>query len=193
MLSFKLRFPFNLFPVNEREVTEMVNIQVTSGDIARVPSDALITAINSSGKWFGGIDGVIQHNSGGLFHQQAKNAMPLRHGQTVVTTGNIEHNGAFKNVVFVIDDLEGRLSDIIYNGLKAASDAGYSSVTLPTIRMGVMLGVVEKSVDEAIGEMADAIRRFRADHPKTNLSDIKFVVYNDPATESKLKAMLTNH
>lgn len=119
--------------------------------------------------------------------------MPLRHGQTVVATGNTEHNGAFKNVVFVIDDLEGRLGDIIYNGLKAASDAGYSSVTLPTIRMGVMLGAVEKSVDEAIGEMAEGIRRFHADHPKTNLSNIQFVVYNDPATESKLKAMLTGH
>jgi len=129
----------------------MPTIRVMSGDIARVPADALITAINSGGVWFGGIDAVIQRNAGSHFHEQALKAMPLRHGQTVIASGSDEQRDAFKNVVFVVDDLKGPLSDTIYAGLKAASDAGFTSVTLPTIRMGLALGRVEKSVDEAVG------------------------------------------
>ncbi len=171
----------------------MTSIQVANGDISQIKADALITAINSGGMWFGGIDGVIQRSAGPMFHQQAQNALPLRHGQTVITKGDAQHDGALKNVVFVIDDLEGRLADVIYNGLKAAADAGFTSVTLPTIRMGVMLGAVEKSVDEAVGQMAEGVRHFKADHAETTLSDIKFVVYGDESVESKLRGMLADH
>jgi O-acetyl-ADP-ribose deacetylase (regulator of RNase III) len=171
----------------------MTHTQVTNGDISQVKADALITAINSGGMWFGGIDGVIQRSAGSMFHQQAQNALPLQHGQTVVAKGDAQHDGAFKNVVFVIDDLEGRLADVVYNGLKAASDAGFTSVTLPTIRMGVMLGAVEKSVDEAVDEMAEGVRRFKADYTDSALSDIKFVVYGDESVENKLREMLADH
>ncbi len=168
-------------------------IAVSSGDIAQVPADALITAINSGGMWAGGIDGVIARNAGKSFHAQAAAAMPLQHGQVVVAKGNGENRGAFKNVVFVIDDLRGRLSDIVYNGLVGASKAGYASVTLPTIRMGVMLGVVEKSTAEAVNEMVDAVRRFNVDNPQTSIKTITFVVYNDAATELALKLGFQTH
>lgn len=155
------------------------SISVSSGDIGRVKSDAIITAINSGGMWFGGIDGVIQRYAGNIFHQQAASALPLKHGQTIVAKGSIQNQASFANVVFVIDDLQGKLSDIVYNGLLAASSSGFVEVTVPTIRMGVMLGVVEKTPAEAVNETIDGVRRFIAQYgSKTSIKKITFVVYN---------------
>ncbi len=168
----------------------MNKVSVVSGDISRTKADALITAINSGGMWFGGIDGVINRAAGNLFHSQAQKAMPLADGQTVVARSNGHaHDGAFTNVVFVVDDLQLPLHEIVCNGLKAASDAGFKSVSLPTVRMGVMLGVVEKSANEAVDEMAKGVKKFLAENPDA-LKNITFVVYNDSKTQSLLQKAL---
>ena len=165
---------------------------VLSGDISSVPADALITAVNSGGAWFGGIDSVISNKAGDGFHEQVAKALPLRHGQTVNATRVILSRAAFKNVVFVIDDLEGPLSDIIYNGLVAASNAGYESVSLPTIRMGVMLGVVEKTPGEAVDQMVEGVERFILKHsPSTTIKSITFVVYGGGHIKSMLEQRLS--
>lgn len=134
------------------------SVGVVSGDITRFKVDALITAINSGGMWFGGIDGVINRAAGNLFHLQASKAMPLSDGQVVVAYGNITNQGAFTNVVFVVDDLRRSLAEVVYDGLSGASDAGFKSVSLPTIRMGVMLGVVEKTLEEAVVGISTGVR-----------------------------------
>lgn len=157
------------------------NVQYVKGDISKISADALITAINSGGMWFGGIDGVIQRCAGDLFHAQAEMAMPLKHGQTLVARSNGRpHKGLFANVIFVVDDLKGKLRDIIFRGLKTAADAGFATVTLPTIRMGVMLGVVEKSPLEAAIEIVQGIKMFVNQYPSSSLRSITLVVYNDP-------------
>ncbi len=164
-----------------------ISVSVTSGDIGRVKSDAIITAINSSGMWFGGIDGVILRYASDIFHRQAVVALPLTQGQTVVAKGNDQNKASFANVVFVIDDLQGELSDVIFNGLMAASSSSFSEVTIPTIRMGVMLGAVEKTPAEAIAQMIEGVRRFIASHGSTtSLTKIVFVVYNDQNTQDLL-------
>ena len=168
-----------------------MKINVITGDITQVRSDALITAINSGGMWFGGIDGAIMGVAGNLFHQQAKASLPLSHGDTVLALSNgVKHRGEFSNVVFVIDDLTGALSDIIRNGLEAASNAKFKSVTLPTIRMGVMLGVVEKTREQAVDEMVKGVKRFLKWFPNTTIECITFVVYVDPDTLDLLKHKL---
>ncbi|MBI5003644.1 macro domain-containing protein [Candidatus Kaiserbacteria bacterium] len=165
----------------------MTQVKVASGDIARVQADALITAINSGGAWFGGIDAVINRVAGNLFHDQAGKAMPLKDGQTVVAlSNNSAHDGAFKNVVFVVDDLKQSLHQVIYNGLRSASESGFRKVSLPTIRMGFTLGVVEKDIGEAVDEMVRGVRAFLAEHPGTPIEDITFVVYKDLDTLGRL-------
>ena len=165
-----------------------MKISVTSGDISRTPSDALITAINSGGAWFGGIDGVIMRAAGPMFHDQASRAMPLEDGKAVIAKGG-QHDGSFRNVVFVVDDLQRPLREIVLAGLLGAESAGFATVTLPTIRMGVMLGVVEKSLDEALSEMAAGVKAFLTKQPKA-VQSITFVVYNDPPTELLLRTAL---
>jgi len=107
----------------------------------------LITAINSSGMWFGGIDGVI----------------------------------------FIIDNLKKKLHEIVLAGLQEAEKNQLSSVTLPTLRMGVMLGVVEKTEEEAIEEMAMAIHLFKGNNP-AYVKNITFVVYSNQNILRKLTA-----
>lgn len=164
-----------------------MKFNVVPGDISQVKADALITAINSGGMWAGGIDGVIGRNAGTLFHSQAAEKLPLTQGQTVNAKGGPSNRASFSNVVFVIDDLQGPLSDVIFNGLMAADEAGYKSVTLPAIRMGVMRGVVEKTIPEAVRQILDGIQRFdRKDDFKPTLQEITFVIYGDEEVTQEL-------
>ena len=137
-------------------------ISLVKGDIAQVPAQAMIAPINSSGMWFGAIDGVIQRNAGGQFHNQASARMPLKHNDTVVAKKRTAHRAMFQDVIFVIDDLESALHKVVYAALEAAGEAGYTDVSLPAIRTGVMLGAVEKDARQAVGKLDGiGLTRFR--------------------------------
>lgn len=156
-----------------------VQVRVVEGDVTRIPCDALITAINSYKEWFGGIDRVIQATAGTHFHNQAETA-ELIDGAAIIAVGKGSPSPTqFKNVVFVVDDLQRELREIILAGLKAANAAGFKQVALPAIRMGVMLGIVEKSVEEAVLEIATGIKSFIDSTPNPTLTDITFVVFRD--------------
>jgi O-acetyl-ADP-ribose deacetylase (regulator of RNase III) len=165
----------------------MKKVKVICGDLTQVLCDAIITAVNPGGMWFGGIDGAINRVAKDMFHDQVRKMLPLSHGATVVAKSVGKHTGKFHNVVFVIDALAGPLRDVIYNGLVAASKEAYKTVALPTIRMGVMLGQVEKTPEEAVGEMVGGVARFFDENPDTSIESITFVVYVDPDTEELLK------
>jgi O-acetyl-ADP-ribose deacetylase (regulator of RNase III) len=149
-----------------------------SGDIATVPAEVMITAINSSGLWHGGIDGVIQWAAGNMFHDEAAGRMPLQHGETVLARRTGMHRGAWGDVMFVVDDLQGPLRNIVQRSLYAVSQAGYRTVSLPAIRTGVMLGVVEKTAKLAVQELLTGVRDFLVQNP-TAIQEIHFVVFRD--------------
>jgi len=166
-------------------------IYTTEGDITQIPADALMTAINSGGLWFRGIDGAIQRVAGNMYHNQASQASPLRDLQTVVARGTGKHRGKFRDVVFVIDDLESSLNDVVYAGLEAASNEGYRHILVPTIRMGVMAGAREKTPQEAIMKMAHGVSGFLDKYAeRTKLENIQFVVYNNPILAKDMSAVL---
>jgi O-acetyl-ADP-ribose deacetylase (regulator of RNase III) len=168
-----------------------ISINVVLGDISKVKTDALITAINSRGIWFGHIDAVIIRNAGDLFHSQIESVMPLKDGQTIVTrSGRDTHNGTIANVVFVVDDQKHPLREVIRNGLQAASDAGFESVSLPTIRMGKAINIVEKSVEEVMAETAAGVKDFLIANPETLIKKIIFVVHSNQNTQALLQKAL---
>ena len=116
--------------------------------------------------------------------------MPLKNLDVIVAFGNrIAHRGAFDNVIFVVDDLESPLSSIIYAGFNAANNAGYEHITVPTIRMGVMSGVMEKTPQDAVAHMVAGVEQFKAGYTSTfALKKATFVVYNDSQTTQLLKS-----
>lgn len=169
------------------------NIYVHNGDITQIPTDAIITAINSGGMWFGGIDGAIQRAASENYHVQVSRVAPLSDLQTIVASGDKRsHNGQFDDVVFVIDDLQSPLEKVIGNGLEASNSTNHKKVLIPTLRMGVMAGVRE-SAEEAMYAMADAVGSFVSKYgDSTSIKDLGFVVYNDSSIENQLRDVLAN-
>jgi O-acetyl-ADP-ribose deacetylase (regulator of RNase III) len=176
----------NQLQTTSASLVPQISVRAVLGDIAKIQSDALVTAINSGGMWYGGIDGVIQRAADNLFHNQARAKMPLRDGQTIVAKGGPGNRGQFKDVVFVVDDLQQPLRQIVFKALTAAEGAGYTVVTVPAIRMGVMLGVVEKSIKEAVIEIAMGIKTFLETGP-TSVKEVVFVVYGDSAVRDAIE------
>ncbi len=163
-------------------------VSVQMGDITRVQADGLITGVNSEGMWAGGVDGAIGRAGGGQFHQQAQSLIGGQTGQVKIATTQQAHQGAFKNVVFVVDDLNKPLYDVLTAGLEAADKAGMQSLSIPAMRLGVMKNVGGTEA-EKIADMARAVRDFSA--KSQNVKDIKFVIYGDQETAGKLQAALS--
>ena len=156
-------------------------IQALEGDITQIPADALMTAIYSGGLWFGGIDRAIKRVAGDQFHAEALFAMPLKNLQTIVARGKDNYDGkrGFKDVIFIVDDLESSLDKVVYAGLETAHTRGYNSLLIPTIRLGIMADG-EETKEEAIRKIADGLNDFVSKYAEqTKLEDIKIVVYND--------------
>lgn len=160
------------------QTIRQTRIQVVSGgDIRTEEADALIAAVNSRGKWSGGIDRAIQSVAGNMYHQQAAASLPLHHCQTVVARGSrSQHRGAFDNVVFVIDDLQSPLRQVIRAGLQAADAAGMRTVSIPGIRLGAKIGVFEKSMDEVYEETEAGITGYFRQHTSTSIHHVKYVL-----------------
>lgn len=173
-----------------------IRIARISGDITMVNADAIITAINSGRLWFGGIDGAIQRVAGNFYHAQVAKE-ELSDGKVVVAKGDHNnHKGKFDNVVFVVDDLRSELRGVIARGLEEADVAGFKNVSIPAIRTGVMLGVVEKSLEQAVNEWIMGIKRYVGrNNVKGRIPGIQaiaFVTYNNPELEEILHKALKN-
>jgi O-acetyl-ADP-ribose deacetylase len=169
-------------------------LYVVRGDITSLPVDAIMTSINSEGMWFGGIDEAIQRKAGSFYHAQAASKMPLKDGQVVITKGDLQHRGAFKDVVFIVDDLKQPAENLVYNGLEVSSKEGYQSIALPAIRTGFMAGFVEKTSKEAIDRMGEGIARFMTNHSNsTRLKNITFVIYNDSSIQFLMEVGLRSY
>ena len=170
-----------------------IGLYVVQGDITQIPADAIMTAINSEGMWFGGVDGAIQRVAGDQYHAQAAKNMPLHDLQTIVAKGKAQqHKGKFNNVVFVVDDLESSLDKVAYAGLEAAHQEGYKTLLLPAMRMGVMAGAVEKTPQETAAKLGQRISRFMQTYgTQTKLENITLVVYQDPTAAKQLTTGLS--
>ncbi len=171
----------------------MKNRTVLAGDITKsVKVDAIITLVNSSGMWWGGVDGAINRVAGSRYHGQlaeVKMSSGLTNGQVVVARGNSsKHDGSFDHVIFVVDDLASPLSDLLYAGLSEARTQGFKTIGLPLMRTGVMMGVVEKNLDAVLQQMSIAFQRFAQDDGDD--LDVTIVVYDNPEAVERLAISL---
>lgn len=166
-----------------------MKVSVIDGDVTAVPAQALITAINSGGMWFGGIDGVIMRTAGDQFHGQAAEALRAdRSTKTIVAKQLGWHHGRFADVIFVIDDLDEPLNVVVRRGLTAASDAGYQTVSMPLIRFGVMRDVGGTSASK-LRDITMAVQGAQVDI-KNHLKELSIVVYGDLGLSAQLRDLL---
>lgn len=158
-----------------------MRISVLVSDITEIRADAMVTAINSGGMWFGGIDAAITRVAGTQFHVQARDALCKGEVKVVVAHAGSDHsqinNGAFENVVFTIDDRGERLQAVVGRGLAAASAQGFHRVTMPMIRFGVMADVGENAQSK-VEDIAAAVFGQAAD-PLNTIEFLTIVVFGD--------------
>lgn len=165
-----------------------MEINVVNGDIAQVEADALITAINSGGMWFGGIDGVIMRTAGGQFHNFAASAL-RDHPNCKAIAARCQqwHPGKFTHVVFTIDDLDDSLYEVVTRALEVADQAGHSSVSMPAIRFGVMARH-GGSPESKLVDIANALQDFA--ERAQSLQSVTVVFYNDEHNVRELRAVV---
>lgn len=150
------------------------------GDIADVEVDAVIVPINTMGVYESGVAAVVRSCAGTMFQDQATAAMPLFDGKVIVAGKTAQHRGAFGDVVFVVDGLHDPVELVVERALKAASDAGYKTVSLPAIRTGVMLGAAEPDAESAVRGIMRGVKSYLDSSPFNVIKEIHFVVYRDP-------------
>jgi len=167
----------------------LLSVRVRDADITSVRVDALITAINSAGLWFGGIDGAIRRVAGNMFHGQLASYQPLEENQTVYAPAATTHEGLFGGVIFVVDDLLQPLHKVILAGLRCAEQERLNAVSIPALRTGVMAGAYEKTAEAALDQMMEAIRIF-SDLEPACVRRIDVVTFNDPQSELYLSKRL---
>ena len=154
-----------------------VQVSVVQGDITTIRADALITCIDSAGSWYGGVNAAIQQLAGGHLHHQAYAELPLKDGEIIVGHGN-NPELAFRNVVFIVDELATPLSELVLAALKKANSQHFAHVTLPLLRTGSTNGLRENSVGEAIAQLVAGVKALR-DLESSYLGEVVAVVYNN--------------
>ena len=167
----------------------LLSVTVQGGDISSVRADALVTAVNSSGMWFGGIDGVIRRTAGNMFHGQLAHK-PLGDGEAIYAPAPSGHDGGFRDVVFVVDDLRQPLRKVVLAGLSCAEQEKLSLISLPALRTGVMAVKYEKTIEEALDETVEAIRIFEDMQP-SYVRRIQLVVFQNQEIEEYLAKKLS--
>ena len=166
----------------------MLQVNVISGDVTSQEVDAIITLVNSIGIWFGGVDRAIQNRCGRYYHRQLSVKIDYPEDGATVFDGKVyiakgeKGKYSFNDVIFVIDDLALSLSTLVFNALEAAQEAGYNKIAMPSMRTGVMTGVVEKTPLETIVAMKRGIVSFQEKYPDSVMT-ATIAVYNDPSLE----------
>ncbi|MBI5246306.1 MAG: hypothetical protein HY923_03940 [Elusimicrobia bacterium] len=152
-----------------------VSLQVLTGNIAEAGTKAVMTTVQEKHLCQGGVNSVVA-NANPCFFQRLQKAPELKDGEALLAKG--DGKGPIENVVFVKDQSEKPLSEIVYAGLKEADQNGLESVAVPAMRAGSVFGAVERSYREIALQVREGVERFMAE-ARTSLKSIALVVYND--------------
>ncbi len=164
-----------------------VTVEVLQGDITGVKSDAVLTTVQEKHLCAGGVNHVI-NQANGCFAAALAKGPDLKDGDVHLIKS--DGKGPIENVLFVADKYERPISDVVYDGLKAADAKGLESVSVPALRTGSVFGAVERSYNEITGGIRDGVERFLA-QSRAHLKRISFVVYNDEKLATKLQNVFT--
>ena len=169
-----------------------MRVLVQDGNITDVPADALITTVSSAQSRNGAVDRAIRQVAGGYFHDQ----VPVEHtkgcfsGQTLWAPNPPALRLPFDGVLFVIDNLDLPLREIVRCALQGAVQNGRYTIAMPLMRTGQAAGRVQEPSGSALSEMALALRLFRSGYQRHAISDATVVVYDSPKLAQTMREML---
>jgi O-acetyl-ADP-ribose deacetylase (regulator of RNase III) len=165
------------------------------GDITKTPADAIVNAANSGLRGGGGVDGAI-HRSGGpaIMRELAEirariGSCPT--GQAVVTgAGDLPADWVIHAVGPVYHDGRSGEADLLAScykvSLRLAQEKNALRVTTPSISTGVYGYPMEEAAGVAIRAVVECLRK-----PECKIEHVTFVLYDDPAYETHVRAAET--
>jgi O-acetyl-ADP-ribose deacetylase (regulator of RNase III) len=165
-------------------------ITLEQGDITEQDADAIVNAANSSLMGGGGVDGAI-HRKGGreiLLECQKLRSTTLEQGlppgKAVATTaGNLKAQWVIHTVGPVYSKNEDRskiLASCHTESLRVADELGARTVAFPAISTGVYGYPLNLAAPTAIAAVQKA---------KTEVNEVRFVLFDDAAYEAFQKAL----
>ncbi|MBI2387376.1 MAG: hypothetical protein HYV14_15410 [Elusimicrobia bacterium] len=158
-------------------------VEVLTGDIREARADAVLTTVQRKKLCNGGVNAAIKA-ADGCFAARLAKAPRLEDGKSLLARG--DGKGPIENVLFVADKYEKPLSDIVYEGLRAADANGLKSLAVPALRAGSVFGAVERTYLEVAAEIRRGVERFLAG-ARTSLEKISFVVHKDEKLATQLQ------
>ena len=159
----------------------MTTIGLVQGDITQESVDAIVNAANSSLMGGGGVDGAI-HARGGLRATTLPRGLPP--GRAVATTGGkLDARWVIHTVGPVYSKNEDRsslLASCHTESLRVADELGARTVAFPAISTGVYGYPLDAAAVVAVRAVRDAT---------SNVDDVRFVLFDEPAYEAFARAL----
>ena len=137
-------------------------INVIDEHLTNVEAEVIITTAAPDKLWLTLADIQIGGVAKDQYHQQLHLVMdqaPYPETRVVRARQSEEHGGKFKDVIFVIDDLDEPLEQLLCLGLTTASDLGYKSVALPPLLRQTTSHRISGRTDQKIQATVVALRK----------------------------------
>lgn len=167
-----------------------MKIEIRQGDITNQPDiDAIVNAANTE-LWLGsGVAGAIRRAGGQVIEDEAVRQGPIRLGEAVVTSAGSLPNRYVIHAAAMgyrdedravpkkpgTDSSAGIIRDATLSSLLHADRLEIGSLAFPALATGVAAFPVDECAEAMIG----AVRHFAANHPRSSLELVVFVVFSD--------------
>lgn len=173
----------------------MLKVNVISGDITNTIKnvEAIATLVRSENVRLGNVNVSIVKRYHDYYHsfldRLINEEVLISDGQVFIVKGiNNSENLTFKDVIFVIDDLNLLLKTLVFNTLSEAEKSGYKRIAIPTMRTELASIVIKKTMLNTVLGMKQGIMLFRNKYCDSSLI-VDIVVYRD----TLLQKLLTEH
>ena len=159
-----------------------LKVDLVFDDATNVEADMLIATISSWATWTNGINTSLMERTGKRFHHQVPYA-ELRNLDTFQALGDPTDKLPFKDVVFIVDDSDSHVAEIVLAALRFADDQMANTVSLPMTAFTPERHVNGSVALQLIASFSNAIAAFVASSPQ-HVRQIKVVITSPPSPAS---------
>ncbi|MBF0320658.1 MAG: macro domain-containing protein [Nitrospirae bacterium] len=157
-------------------------LRLVRGDITERDVDAIVNAANSHLQHGGGVAAAIVRKGGSIIQEESDKAGYVSVGTVAVTqAGRLP----CKAVIHAVGPRMGegnedeKLKNAVVNSLKAATERGFASISMPAISSGIFGFPKDRCARILVGES----KRFLLENPETNVKIVEFCIYDNPTLE----------
>ncbi len=168
-------------------------LRLVTGDITRVPADAIVNAANSALRGGGGVDGAI-HRAGGPSIMRELDEIRARQGGCPTGSAVVTGAGALpaRYVFHAVGPIwrggrhnEAELLASCYRTcLALAEERGVGTISFPSISTGAYGYPVREAAEIAIAEVCRHLER-----PDTRVREVIFVLFDQATWEAYAEAL----